>query len=125
MLHCFFRRHVCLSSLRHASYHLPPAKLCSATLTNSGNPGGDFTLRLYQNKCLRNYFTGTCRLQAFHISYAGLWSLCQFFKLLHNINCFYYYQEKFILSCYYQEPIKWSLHLPYMPLESTLSRVDL
>ena len=24
-----------------------------------------------------------------------------------------------------QEPIKWSLHLPYMPLESTLSRVDL
>ena len=25
----------------------------------------------------------------------------------------------------YQEPIKWSLHLPYMPLESTLSRVDL
>ena len=24
-----------------------------------------------------------------------------------------------------QEPIKWSLHLPYKPLESTLSRVDL
>ena len=24
-----------------------------------------------------------------------------------------------------QEPIKWSLHLPYMPLEPTLSRVDL
>ena len=24
-----------------------------------------------------------------------------------------------------QEPIKWSLHLPYMPLESTLSRVDI
>ena len=25
----------------------------------------------------------------------------------------------------WQEPIKWSLHLPYKPLESTLSRVDL
>ena len=24
-----------------------------------------------------------------------------------------------------QEPIKWSLHLPYKPLEPTLSRVDL
>ena len=24
-----------------------------------------------------------------------------------------------------QEPIKWSLHFPYKPLESTLSRVDL
>ena len=24
-----------------------------------------------------------------------------------------------------QEPVKWSLHLPYMPLESTLSPVDL
>ena len=24
-----------------------------------------------------------------------------------------------------QEPIRWSLHLPYKPLESTLSRVDL
>ena len=28
-----------------------------------------------------------------------------------------------ILIC--QEPIKWSLYLPYNPLESTLSRVDL
>ena len=24
-----------------------------------------------------------------------------------------------------QEPMRWSLHLPYKPLESTLSRVDL
>ena len=24
-----------------------------------------------------------------------------------------------------QEPIKWSVHLPYKPLESTLSRADL
>ena len=29
------------------------------------------------------------------------------------------------IICCYQEPIKWSLHLPYNPLESTLSRVDL
>ena len=28
-----------------------------------------------------------------------------------------------IAAC--QEPIKWSLHLPYKPLEPTLSRVDL
>ena len=29
------------------------------------------------------------------------------------------------LNTFYQEPIKWSLHLPYKPLQSTLSRVDL
>ena len=28
-------------------------------------------------------------------------------------------------TMYAQEPIRWSLHLAYKPLESTLSRVDL
>ena len=34
-------------------------------------------------------------------------------------------QDTSIRLVQHQEPIKWSLHLPYMPLESTLSRVDL
>ena len=32
---------------------------------------------------------------------------------------------RFLRNTYHQEPIKWSLHLPYKPLESTFSRADL
>ena len=35
------------------------------------------------------------------------------------------FTRKMLKIAYHQEPIKWSLHLSYKPLESTLPRVDL
>ena len=58
------------------------------------------------------------------------WAACALLALMSDAKTqrTYVEQNKLLLWCkkaQKQEPIKWSLHLPYKPLESTLSRVDL
>ena len=66
------------------------------------------------------------RKMAIEILFAVVISaLCILYQANKNISVIYtlnFNNHPILLR---QEPIKWSLHLPYKPLESTLSRVDL